>query len=51
MGTIFALCQGDILKMDQVLLLPYHEVFVKLWYDSEVAEYQKRLREVMKNKK
>jgi hypothetical protein len=51
MSTIYALCGGDILKMDQILLMPYQDVFLKMWYDNEVAEYQKRLREVMKNKK
>jgi len=48
--TIDALAGGDILKYEQVLEMPYETVFVKLWYEKEMAEYQKRLHEIIRNK-
>ena len=47
-GTIDGLAQGNILKHDEVLLYPYRDVFIKLLYEYEKGEYQKRYAEILK---
>lgn len=51
MATVYALCGGDILKVDAILLTPYQDIFLKLWHDKEVFEYQERLRKIISLKK
>jgi len=45
-----ALAQGDVTKYNEVLLIDFTTVITKLYYDKEVADYQKRYMKVMERK-
>jgi len=50
LNVVDAMAQGDVLKWKQVLLLDYNTAFTKMRKNLEESEYQKRLRQVIRNK-
>lgn len=50
-SSIDYLAGGDPLKYDDILKLPYDVVYYKLLYRKEMNDYEKRLSEILKNKK
>lgn len=49
-NTIDALAGGDMLKWEEVLLMPYGVVFMKLRMNKEKVLFQRNLRKVLENK-
>lgn len=42
-----ALSNGDMLRHEQILKLPYKEIMLALWVSKEQSEYGERLRRVL----
>jgi hypothetical protein len=50
MNTVDALCNGDILKWESILQLPYEKVYVKLLMNKATNKYQERYSEIIRRK-
>ena len=46
LARIHSLANGDLLKFEKVLELPYNDVLATLLYEKETREYQERLNEI-----
>lgn len=48
MGTIYGLSNNDLMKKDDIIMMSYNEIRLKLYYDHEMSEYQDRYRALLK---
>lgn len=49
-NTIDALAGGDVLKWEEICLMPYQVVFMKLRMNKQKVLFQRNLRKVLENK-
>lgn len=49
-NTIDALAEGDVLKWEEVLLMPYNVIFTKLRMNKDKVVFQRSLKRVLENK-
>ena len=49
-GTIDSLADGDVLKHNDVINLPYHYIFTKLLYEKTKAEYTEAAMKLSNNR-